>query len=254
MKSTLLAFALCSAQFLSGADTPDFPDWALPGSATHQQIPPPAGFHRPTVNFDTPIGIFEGQSDVGGPLVPGSASYDAEAGAYTIDSAGYNIWYFRDEFRYLWKRMDGDISLAADIEFPKPDGYGDRKVVLIFRQELDDDAKEIMVALHGTGLVHLATRPDKAADIHENARLVESAATKPSKGNPVRLGIQKKGDHFTLWVSENGGPLKQFGESAELSLDGPFYVGIAFTSHLPVTSDTAIVSNLVLENMAGKVR
>ncbi|EDY80878.1 hypothetical protein VDG1235_495 [Verrucomicrobiia bacterium DG1235] len=236
------------------AATPQAPDWAQPGSATHQQVPPPAGFHRPTVNFDEPIGIFQGQSDVGGPLVPGSASYDAETGSYTIDSAGYNIWYFRDEFRYLWKRMEGDVSLAADIEFPNPDGYGDRKVVLIFRQELDDDAKEIMVALHGVGLVHLATRPDKGADIYENLRVEASASNVPAKGKPVRLGIQKKGDQFTLWATENGGPLKQVGKPAELSLDGPFYVGIAFTSHLPVTSDTAVVSNVLLENEAGKVK
>ena len=102
------------------------PDWALPGSPTHQQVPPPADFHRPTVTFNTPIGIFEGQSDIGGPLVPGSASFDAATGAYTIHSAGYNIWYQRDEFRFLWKKMSGDVSFAADPSFPDPNGYGDR--------------------------------------------------------------------------------------------------------------------------------
>src|SRR6204780_3871106 len=56
---------------------PPIPDWALPGSATHQQVAPPADFHRPSTNFDAPIGIFYGQSDVGSALVPGSASFDA---------------------------------------------------------------------------------------------------------------------------------------------------------------------------------
>ncbi len=55
----------------------------------------------------------------------------------------------RDEFRYLWKKMSGDVSLAADITFPDPNGYGDRKAVLIIRQDLDDDSKEAFVALHG---------------------------------------------------------------------------------------------------------
>ena len=41
-------------------------------------------------------------------------------GKYTINSAGYNVWYTRDEFRYLWKKMSGDVSLAADIAFPDP--------------------------------------------------------------------------------------------------------------------------------------
>ena len=140
---------------------PQAPDWAQPGSATHAQVAPPTDFHRPSTNFDTPIGIFDGQSDVGSALVPGSASYDAASGAYTIDSAGYNIWYTRDEFRYLWKKMSSDVSLAADVAFPDPKGYGDRKAVLVIRQSLDDDAQEAIVALHGLGMIHLAERPEK---------------------------------------------------------------------------------------------
>ena len=113
---------------------PVVPAWAYPGCATHTQVAPPADFHRPSTNFNTPIGIFEGQSDIGSAVVPGSASYDAATRQYTINSAGYNIWYMRDEFRYLWKKMSGDVSLAADINYPDPNGYGDRKAVLVIRQ------------------------------------------------------------------------------------------------------------------------
>ena len=67
------------------------PDWALPQSSTHKQVPPPADFHRPSVTTNGAIGQFEAQTDVGGPLVPGSASYDPAAKTYTINSAGYNI-------------------------------------------------------------------------------------------------------------------------------------------------------------------
>ena len=125
------------------------------------QVAPPADFHRPSRNLDTPIGAFEGQSDIGAAVVPGSASFDVATGQYTINSAGYNVWYTRDEFRFLWKRMSGDVSLAADIDFPDPKGYGDRKAVLMIRQSLDDDAKAAMVALHGAGMVHLAWRPER---------------------------------------------------------------------------------------------
>jgi hypothetical protein len=131
------------------AQAGDVPAWAYPGSATHVQVAPPADFHRPSRNFDTPIGMFQGQSDIGGALVPGSASYDAATKQYTIHSAGYNVWYTRDEFRYLWKKMSGDVSLAADISYPDATGYGDRKAVLVIRQDLDDDSKEALVALHG---------------------------------------------------------------------------------------------------------
>ncbi len=109
------------------------------------------------------MGLFQGQSDIGSAVVPGSASYDAVTKQYTINSAGYNVWYSRDEFRYLWKKMSGDVSLAADAIFPDPNGYNDRKAILIIRQSLDDDSKEAMAAEHGTGMIHLAQRPDQGA-------------------------------------------------------------------------------------------
>jgi hypothetical protein len=148
------------AQVGSEAATPTVPDWALPGSPTHTQVPPPADFHRVSRTTDTPIGIFQGQSDVGAAVVPGSATYDGASKQYTIHSAGYNIWYSRDEFRYLWKKMSGDVSLGADATFPDANGYGDRKAVLVIRQSLEDDSKEVVVGEHGVGMIHLAERPD----------------------------------------------------------------------------------------------
>jgi hypothetical protein len=55
------------------------PAWAEPGSSTHEQVPPPADFHRPSKNFRIPVGVFDGQSDIGAALVPGSGTYDPAA-------------------------------------------------------------------------------------------------------------------------------------------------------------------------------
>jgi hypothetical protein len=252
--AAILLLPLCTTPLLLRAQTPIVPDWAQPGSATHQQVPPPANFHRGSTNFDAPIGIFEGQSDIGSAVVPGSAAFDAPAGRYTINSAGYNIWYTRDEFRYLWRKMSGDVSLAADIAFPNPAGYGDRKVVFVIRQDLDDDSKEVMTALHGAGLVHLAKRPVKGAEIKEAYRTGGRSAGSETVVIAKRVGIEKRGDSFALYISVNGEPMHQVGASTMLHFEAPFYVGIGFTSHLPATSDSAVVSNVVLEESAGKVR
>jgi hypothetical protein len=263
---SLLGLTLCTAPHLLHAQTPAapapvVPAWAQPGSATHVQVAPPPDVHRPSKNFNTPIGIFDGQSDIGSPVVAGSASYDAGTKQYTINSAGYNIWYTRDEFRYLWKKMSGDISLAADIAFPDPNGYGDRKAVLIIRQSLDDDSKEAIVALHGAGMVHLAQRPEKNVRVSDmeyriGGRGRPGGAT-PDSLVPVtarRIGIEKRGDYFVLFVSLEGEPMHQFGPPIHLHIDGPFYAGIGFCSHVPDKSDTAILSDVVLENSAGKIR
>lgn len=75
---------LCAAPRLFLAQAPNstaVPEWAQPGSATHVQVAPPPDFHRPSRNFDTPIGVFEGQSDIGSAVVPGSARYGLATGA-----------------------------------------------------------------------------------------------------------------------------------------------------------------------------
>lgn len=230
--------------------SPVVPEWAQPSSPTHKQVPPPPGFHRPSRNFDTPIGIFQGQSDIGGALVPGSATYNPSTEQYTINSAGYNIWYNRDEFRYLWKKMSGDVSLAADVTFPDPKGYSDRKAVLVIRQNLRDDSKEVVTGEHGTGMIHLAWRPsDDALMTDMQFRFGGTLAGVMAK----RIGIEKHGDAISLWVSLKGEPMHQFGPPIHLHFDGPFYVGIGFTSHLAATRDTAVLSSVVLVNSAGKL-
>jgi hypothetical protein len=258
----------CFALGLSGAvaigaqtPAPAVPDWSLPGSPTHKQVPPPPDYHRPSKDFVAPIGVFDGQSDIGGPAMEGSASYDGATKQYTIKSAGYNIWYNRDEFRYLWKKMSGDVSLAADISYSDPKGYGDRKAVLVIRQSLDDDSKEAVVALHGAGMVHLAQRAEK------NGRMTDMEFRMAGRGrpegqtpdslvtiSPKRLGIEKRGDDISIWVSLDGETMHQFGPPIRLHFDAPFYVGIGFVSHQPTVVDTAVLSNVVLENAAGKVR
>jgi hypothetical protein len=258
----LLILIVCTIPCLLLAQTTNVPAWAQPGSATHVQVAPPADFHRPSKNFDTPIGIFNGQSDIGSAVVPGSAGYDAGAKQYTINSAGYNVWYMRDEFRFLWKKMSGDISLAADITFPDVNGYGDRKAVLVIRQDLDDDSKEVFVALHGAGMIQLAQRPEKNVRIKDMEYRIGSRGGLPGGKSPddlvtanaKRIGIEKRGDAFALFVSLAGEPMHQFGPPVHLHLDEPFYVGIGFCSHLPDKSDTAVYSDVVLDNSAGKVR
>ena len=251
MKYSAITLALASfATAAALAQAPAVPDWAQPGSATHKQVAPPVDFHRPTTTFNTPIGLFDGQSDVGSATVPGSGSYDAASGVYTVRSAGYNIWYSRDEFRFLWKKMTGDVSLAADVSFLSKDGYGDRKGVLVIRQSLDDNSAEAMVGEHGTGMIHLAERTATAAQMQDLeyrfAGLLNGVMAK-------RIGIEKHGDQIAIYVSITGEPMHQLGPPVTLHFDGPFYVGIGFCSHQPASVDGAVFTDVKLEKEAGKV-
>lgn len=191
-----VAVALASAQAPpapASAAKPPVPDWAHPATATRAQVAPPPDFRRPTTLIPTPIGIFEGQAEVGTPIAPGSARFDPATGRYTITASDYNVWYYRDEFRFLWKQVSGDVSLAADVAYPDPKGYGDRKAVLVIRQDLDDDSVQVVVAPHGAGMIQLAQRATKGARVTD-------------------------------------------------------------LEYLPDMLDTAVLSNVVLENAAGRIR
>jgi hypothetical protein len=244
-------FLLGSLSLFSTAQQPQVPDWALPGSATHKQVPPPADFHRPSRIDNMLIGAFDGQADVGGALAAGNGSFDKSGGRYTVTSAGYNIWYQRDEFHFLFKKMSGDLSLATSTSFPNKDGYNDRKVVLIIRQTLEDDSKEAMLGMHGTGMIHLADRPEKGEQMSDMQYRFGGTL------NGViaqRIGIEKKGDEITIYASLKGEPMHPLGPPLMMHLDAPFYVGIGFCSHLPATPDTAVFSDVMLVNKAGKIK
>jgi len=212
-----------------------------------------AGAHRPSRNYDTPVGDFEGQSDIGSAKLEGSSLYDATAKQYTIKSAGYNTTYTREEFRFLWKKVSGDVSVAADINFPDREGYDGRKAVLAIRQSLEDDSKEAIVALYGTGVFALSQRPREGQRRLDETYQVWGVPehVRPDLRailTPKRIALEKHGDSFILYVSIEGEPMHPFGTPLILHMDGPFYVGIGFCSNLPDKADTAVFTNVTVES------
>ena len=141
----------------------------------------------------TSLGIFDGQSDVGAVTPPGAAVYNPATGAYTLTSAGANLWGTTDAFHFLWKKASGDISLTADIDFPDTTSEHSphRKAILIVRQTLDADSAYADAADHGSGEAALQDRR-VAGGITEGIEL-DSAA-------PRRLRLEKRGDTFTLYL------------------------------------------------------
>ena len=51
-------------------------------------------------------GIFDGNSDIGSPKLPGSVNYDRERQEYTLQGSGENIWFNKDDFHFLWKSLE----------------------------------------------------------------------------------------------------------------------------------------------------
>jgi hypothetical protein len=93
-----------------------------------------------------PIGMFEGQGDIGTVLHAGSASYNAADKNYSVTGSGENMWFGEDDFHYLWKKVSGDFTISADIKFFGTMGDPHRKAVLMIRQTLDGNSSFVDVA------------------------------------------------------------------------------------------------------------
>jgi hypothetical protein len=91
------------------------------------------------------IGLFDNHGDVGAVQKAGSVNYDAATKSYTIAGGGENMWGTADGFHFVWRRMSGDVSLAADIKILGTGGNAHKKAVLLIRQSLDADAASISI-------------------------------------------------------------------------------------------------------------
>ncbi len=196
------------------------------------------------VRGQSAAGPFEGHEDVGTVLHPGGLEYDAAARAYTIAGSGENVWATADAFYFVWKKVSGDFSLAADISFPTSTGNAHKKGMLMFRQSLDPDSAYADVALHNEGLTSLQSRAEKGAATHE----VQAAVSAPK-----RLRITKHGSTFFMGLGDAGG-LKFAGPCMQVTLAGTYYVGLGVCSHDKDVVEKAVFHNVELAPLRASIR
>jgi TolB protein len=186
------------------------------------------------------LGIFESQSDVGSVTPPGTATFDAATGVYTIRSAGEDLWANVDAFHFVWKRVSGDVSLTADVKVAdgSANSHPHRKALLMFRQTLDSDALFTVAAIHGSRETALQYRRAKGGMMQTILFNV---------GAPQRMRLEKRGDTITLFLSMHGEPLHQAGASTKLHFDGTFYAGLGMCARKKDKVEQATFAHVELQ-------
>lgn len=194
---------------------------------------------------NTSLGVFEGQSDIGAVVPPGTGRFDASTGTYTLTSAGANTWYHVDNFHYLWKKASGDLAVTGDITFPaatynhEPNPH--RKGILMFRQSLDEGGAYVAIGAHGSGMTALQYRRALGSNTEDIELNIDA---------PQTVRLEKHGDTFTLFLSMKGEPLHPVGASVILHLEEPFYVGLGAVSHDVSTTDEVVFSKVTAEPLS----
>jgi TolB protein len=190
---------------------------------------------------DSKLGIFTDQGDVGSPAIAGAASYNAATGEYVVTGGGANMWTTNDAFHFVWVKMSGDFTLAADIKFVGESTQPHRKACLLIRQSLDANAPYADAAVHGIGLTALQCREATGETTHE---IVSSVSA------PRRVRLEKHGDLVYLSVAANGDDLQPAGAMYRMAFKEPFYVGLGVCAHDNSKMEGATFSNVKLETAA----
>jgi len=187
------------------------------------------------VSGNSSLGLFEAHGDIGDVGVPGAVRYDAGTQSYTVTGGGENMWFDTDALHFAWKRMAGDVTLAADIRWIGTGGNAHRKACLLIRQSLDPNAAYADAVIHGDGLTSLQYRQAPG----ETTREIQANVS-----GPRRLRIEKQGDFVSMSITAEGEPLYAAGGSFKIRFAEPFYVGLGVCAHDNAVSEQAVFSNV----------
>jgi regulation of enolase protein 1 (concanavalin A-like superfamily) len=186
-----------------------------------------------------PVGQFQKNADIGNPKLAGSSIYDARTKEYTLTGSGYNIWFERDEFQFLYRQLKGDFTVTADFEFVGATGDGHRKVGWMVRESLDDNASHLSAVSHGDGLTVLQWRIEKGKAMRDPEDEIFS-----TEKNVQTVQVERKGKNYTMRVGKKGSDLQTVGSHEMPNLPDQVLVGLFICSHNPAKVEEAKVRNV----------
>lgn len=195
---------------------------------------------------NTNTGIFQNSTDIGNPKNPGSALYDAADQSYTLKGSGYNIWFERDEFHFLYNAIKGDFIMTANFKFKGNGSNPHRKTGWMLRASTNDDSPHISVVLHGDGLTVMQWRDFAGAPMKDPE---DELFAKGS--NYEIIQIERAGKTIFMRAAHPGEPLEAIGSYEMMNLPDEILAGPFICSHNPDVVEEAIVWNVRIDKPVG---
>lgn len=188
--------------------------------------------------------IMDSHADLGVTPKAGTMEFDAAHNAYRLTGGGANIWAKEDAMQFAWRRLTGDLTITADVNFVGTGAVAHRKAVLMVRQDLTPGSAYADVALHGDGLTAIQYRPAAGGETLE-ARATVTA--------PLRLRLERRGNTFTAYAAKQGGEFTAIGTQT-VALSNPVYAGLGICSHDANVLETAVFTNVRIDQAAPRYR
>jgi len=194
-----------------------------------------------SISFTTlhATGAFQRSQDIGNPKLAGSSTYNEQTEEYRLRGSGYNIWFARDEFQFLFKKISGDFTVTADFEFVGAGTDPHRKVGWMVRESLTGNAAHISAVAHGDGLTVFQWRIKKGMAMRDPEDEIFS-----TQKSIQTIQVERKGDEYTMRVAKKGKALQTVGSHYMPDLPTPLFVGLYICSHNPDKVEEAIIRNV----------
>ena len=191
---------------------------------------------------NTPVGIFQVNSDIGNPKKAGSALYNQVDQSYTMTGGGYNIWFERDEFHYLFNKIKGDFILTANFEFIGKGTEAHRKTGWMIRETADEKSAHLSATLHGDGLTVLQWRVSAGAAMRDPQ---DEIFAKDSAYNVIQ--IERAGKKITMRAAQSGKPLETIGSHDMENMPDEVLVGPFICSHNADVTEAVKIWNVRID-------
>lgn len=174
-------------------------------------------------------------ADVGTVGKAGSATW--QAGTFTIDAAGANVWSTADSFNFVNQALSGDIEVVARVRsLQNTDLHAKAGVML--RASLAANSPHIILDVEPGGRIEFMTRASTGA--------VTTVIANSTRAFPAWLKLARTGATVTASTSADGAAWTPVGTTTT-SLPATLFTGLAVTSH-----NTAVLTRAVIDSVSAK--
>ena len=187
-----------------------------------------------------PAGGWTEDATVGANTTPGG-SVSPEAGTYEVTGNGWDIDQQADGFQYLYKELVGDGSMSACVV---DNGTGSSlwaKGGVMVRQSTDDNSQHAFTCITGGEGGGAAFQQRTSVGGTQGSF---SSLTGGPYAPPYWVRIDRVGNDFSSFISEDGEDWTQAGDTMTIAMQDPVLIGLAVTSHTEGELRTYIFDNL----------
>jgi TolB protein len=183
------------------------------------------------------LGVFEESNDIGKCNIKGSAIYNPATQEYTMSGSGDNMWFGKDAFHYLYKKMKGDFILQFEFQFTTPVKVPHRKVGWMVRNDTTFNSPHINGTIHNDGLTSIQYR------LAKGATTLELKMKNLEHNNVIQL--ERRGNRYIFSAAIKGEDFKtiEWVDSAKVINDNAL-VGMFICSHDNTDLQTAVIRNV----------